>query len=85
MISTIRVWSAEQLQAVQTYLEMYVLPDAELRDCAQAGAKIGEHRGVQFLRWDHGTVEVLEDDTPDTAMTAVLEAYNAAWAEGFPD
>jgi hypothetical protein len=29
-------------------------------------------------------VDVLEDDTPDAAMTALLEEYNAAYAEGFP-
>jgi hypothetical protein len=84
MISTLRAWSDEQLHAVQTYLAMYVLPDAELGDCAETGAKVGEHRGVQFLVWDDRTVQVLEDDTPDAAMTAVLEAYNAAYAEGFP-
>jgi hypothetical protein len=85
MILTLRVWSDEQLRAVQTYIEMYVLPDAELRDCpGGCGAKRGEHRGVRYLSWEPGTVEVLEDDTPDAAMTAVLEAYNAAYAEGFP-
>lgn len=84
MVPTLRVWSDAQLSAARTYIEMYVLPDAQLTECSVAGARMGEHRGVRFLRWDHGPVEILEDDTPDAAMTAVLEAYNAAEAEHFP-
>lgn len=84
MVPTIRVWSEAQLSAAATYIELYVLPDAELAPCSTQGARMGEHRGVKFLRWDHGPLEVLEEETTDAAMTALLEAYNASEAEGFP-
>lgn len=84
MVSTVRAWSEAQLRAAETYIELYVLPDAVLSPCSVEGARLGDHRGVKFLRWDHGPVEVLEDETPDAAMMALLEAYNEAAAEGFP-
>jgi len=84
MVPTIRVWSEAQLSAAAMYIELYVLPDAELAPCAAQGARMGEHRGVKFLRWDHGPLELLEEETADAAMTELLEAYNASEAEGFP-
>ena len=84
MVPTVRTWSDAQLRAAETYIRMYVLPEAVLAPCSVEGALMGEHRGVKFLRWDDGTVEVREDETPDEAMTALLESYNAAEAEDFP-
>ena len=84
MVPTARVWSDAQLRAAEMYIHLYVLPRAALVPCSVDGAQTGEHRGVKFLRWGHGPVEVLEDETPDAAMTALLEAFIAADAEEFP-
>jgi len=84
MVPTARVWSEAQLRAAEMYISLYVLPEATLAPCSVDGAQLGEHRGVKFLRWDDGTVEVMEDETADAAMTALLEAYNASEADDFP-
>lgn len=84
MVPTARVWSEAQLRAAEMYLTLYVLPEAALAPCSVDGARMGEHRGVKFLRWEDGTVEVQEDATPDAAMAALLESYNASEAEDFP-
>ena len=85
MVSTARTWSAAQISAAVMFLDLYVVATAALSAGSVDGARQGEYRGVRFLRWDHGPVEVLEDVTPDAAMTALLEEYNAAEAEHFPD
>ena len=84
MVPTVRTWSEAQLRAVETYIRLYVLPEAALVPCSVDGARMGEHRGVKFLRWDDGTVEVQDHETADEAMSALLESYNAAEAEDFP-
>ena len=84
MVPTARVWSEAQLRAAEMYIQLYVLPEAALVPCAVDGAQMGDHRGVKFLRWDDGTVEVQDHETPDEAMTALLESYNASEADEFP-
>jgi hypothetical protein len=84
MVPAARVWSDAQLRAAEMYIHLYALPEAARVPCAVDGARMGEHRGVKFLRGDDGTLEVQEDETPDAAMTALLESYNASEAEDFP-
>lgn len=84
MIPTTRVWSDAQLRAAEMYIQLYAVPIPQLSASSVDGARMGEHQGVRFLRWDHGPLEVLADDTGDDAMTALLEAYNNASEDDFP-